>query len=760
MEHLVQYKLDVIDRITPVYNRLIALSKSLTGNNAVVKSSAEGVSGTMNKLTETARKSMTAVSAGNAGIKETEAALGGVSNAYDRMHKYAVLRFTRVKQAAGETGQVIRQQIPAITATGNVAAKTGESITSTMQRITAAGKASSKAVAGNGPAINRSVNNLNRLNGAHDRMSRYAVLRFLRVKKAASDTHSEISRQLPIFDRLRAKLGSVERKALGVGSSIKRGLGGIVNYLGPVGAMIGSWFAVGQIKQTFDVLTQAASDLNESANKSKEVFGDSFKSIQEFAGKAAKTIGMSQSQTYEAAASFGNLFSNVGFGSQATAKLSESTVRLAADLASFNNMSMDESLQALMSTLKGETEPAMRFGVLLNEMTVKQKAFEMGLIKTTKGALTPAIKTQAIYGLVLEQSKKAQGDFARTSEDEANKTRILAAVQADLQAKLGQKLLPMKLKLTDIMIRAVEWISANTEKLMSYGRTALQVGGFLLGLYTAARTILSAKAYYLTVARALWHLRKSAVYTAIASKLLAAGQTMALLATNGMARGLVLAKLKMIAFNVVARLSPFGWIATAIGAIILIVKHWDKVKAYMIALGKWIWDHHPFKWMIDLIDRVFPGFKDNLVKVFETVKTALIKVATWIYDKVIKPLFGWLADLLDIKIGVSAEANLPKGGDRGEMYRNRKEKECQYNYDGVLGLMGGGTEQKGKSVSEGTETLVKGGNKEVKNINIRIDNLVRQMEFSVTKNIRETAGQMKDEVVKALLTAVNDVNYQ
>ena len=71
----------------------------------------------------------------------------------------------------------------------------------------------------------------------------------------------------------------------------------------------------------------------------------------------------------------------------------------------------------------------------------------LGLIKTTKEALTPQQKVLAAQALIYKQTKDAQGDFARTSDGLANKQRILSAQFANVQAQIGQKLLPVALKL-------------------------------------------------------------------------------------------------------------------------------------------------------------------------------------------------------------------------------------------------------------------------------------------------------------------------
>lgn len=206
----------------------------------------------------------------------------------------------------------------------------------------------------------------------------------------------------------------------------------------------------------------AASDLNESLGKSSVVFGDNAKDIEAWASKSAKAFGQSKQQALEAVGTYGNLFQAFGVGKQESAKMSKSLVELAADLASFNNTSVDDALQALQSGLSGETEPLKKFGVAINDDRLKAEALRLGLIKTTKEALTPGAKAQAAYALVMKDTALAQGDFARTSDGLANKQRILSAQFEDIKARVGGALLPVFLKvvsfITDNMIPAFNWL--------------------------------------------------------------------------------------------------------------------------------------------------------------------------------------------------------------------------------------------------------------------------------------------------------------
>lgn len=208
--------------------------------------------------------------------------------------------------------------------------------------------------------------------------------------------------------------------------------------MGKVAQVVGTAVAV----QFARKIVTAASDLNETMSKSTVVFGRNAAAVQAWSQNSAKAFGMSQNAALGAASTYGNLFVSLGLAEDQSAKMSTKLVELAGDLASFNNVSPEEALDALRSGLVGETEPLKRFGVNMNEATLKAQALKMGLVSSTKEALNPAVKAQAAYALILEQTTTAQGDFARTSGGLANQQRILNAEWENAQASLGQALLP------------------------------------------------------------------------------------------------------------------------------------------------------------------------------------------------------------------------------------------------------------------------------------------------------------------------------
>jgi len=261
------------------------------------------------------------------------------------------------------------------------------------------------------------------------------------------------------------------------GDSLGSKLGGLTKKAGVAFAAVGAGALV-MGKQ----FVNAASNLEESMSKVNVVFGDSSKKVQDFAKTSAASLGISQQKALEAAGTYGNLTKAFGLTNEQATDMSINMVTLAADLASFNNTSVDDALLALRSGLSGETEPLKKFGVAINDARLKEEALRMGLIKTTSGTLPIAIKTQAAYALIMKDSALAQGDFERTSDGVANKQRIISAQFQDVSAQIGTALLPAFSALLSVVSDQVLPVFAG------FGN-AMQEGGFKGGIEFIVTTV-------------------------------------------------------------------------------------------------------------------------------------------------------------------------------------------------------------------------------------------------------------------------------
>lgn len=231
---------------------------------------------------------------------------------------------------------------------------------------------------------------------------------------------------------------------------------------------------------------QGAIDLAETMNKVDVVFGSAGGTVKALGQDAATALGTTQNAALAAAGSFGNLFVSMGLTQKQAADMSVRMVRLAADLASFNNIRPEDALQKLQSGLVGETEPLRALGIALNETQTQAKAMALGF-QPVNGQLTEAAKVQARYALILDQSKTAQGDFARTSDGLANQQRIAAAAIEETAAAVGDKLLPTLKDATGAAIDLARVLKDVLPPAIDVAVQSAKVGFPLLGALAGGR---------------------------------------------------------------------------------------------------------------------------------------------------------------------------------------------------------------------------------------------------------------------------------
>lgn len=241
-----------------------------------------------------------------------------------------------------------------------------------------------------------------------------------------------------------AGLKQAEKAFDGFARTTKRTLQGVADFGKKVAtglAVVGAGAAAGAFKAI-----DAAADLAEETSKTGQLFGEAAKEIEDFSRTAARQFGQSRQDALEAANTFAIFGKAAGLAGDDLVGFSTDFVALASDLASFNNTKPEEAVEAIGAALRGEAEPLRRYGILLDDATLKQKALELG-IYDGNGALTQQQKIRAAEIAIYEQSSAAQGDFARTSEGLANQQRILRAEFANIVAQIGEKLLPIALEL-------------------------------------------------------------------------------------------------------------------------------------------------------------------------------------------------------------------------------------------------------------------------------------------------------------------------
>lgn len=211
----------------------------------------------------------------------------------------------------------------------------------------------------------------------------------------------------------------------------------------------------------------AASDANEMLNKASVVFGKNFTEVQQWAAGLSTSINRSRYDLTAMAATVQDTFVPLGFARDQAAKLSERLTELAVDVASFNNASDTDVLRDFQSALVGNQRSVRKYGIVITEARLKQKAYEMGITSTIR-ELTAQEKVQARLGLIMAGTTDAQGDAARTADSYANQVKGMQAAWKDFKITLGRLVIPTMTQLVSTATTAATKMTSVTQSISQY----------------------------------------------------------------------------------------------------------------------------------------------------------------------------------------------------------------------------------------------------------------------------------------------------
>ena len=216
-----------------------------------------------------------------------------------------------------------------------------------------------------------------------------------------------------------------------------------------------------------------ASDTEEAKNKVEVVFGSMAQSVKDFADTALESYGLAEGSALTMASTFGAMASSMGLSEQASASMSTSLTALAADMASFYNVSTEVAQTSLQGIFTGETEALKKFGIVMTQTNLEDFAQQNGKVYSQ---MSEGEKVMTRYAYVLNATKDAQGDFARTSDGAANSFRVFQESLKELGAAFGEQLLPI---ITPI-IQAITSFIQKIAELPAPIRKIIVVFGLLL----------------------------------------------------------------------------------------------------------------------------------------------------------------------------------------------------------------------------------------------------------------------------------------
>ena len=237
-------------------------------------------------------------------------------------------------------------------------------------------------------------------------------------------------------------------------------------------------------------LASAAGDLSAAVAANEQVLGDASKAVQDFAETGVESVGLSETAILNAATSFGQLGKVIGLTGTDLSTFSTDLVTAAADMAAFKNVTPTQALEDLQSAFAGQPEVIRKYGIFLDDATLKQAYFrETG--ERVAGTLTAQQRLVATNAEIWRQGADMWGQAARESGSLERKVADLKAVVANVAADFGAPLVGFASGLIGAVADGVGFLADfNTETggMLGSGLAAsigvLAAGGAVAGLVT------------------------------------------------------------------------------------------------------------------------------------------------------------------------------------------------------------------------------------------------------------------------------------
>ena len=239
----------------------------------------------------------------------------------------------------------------------------------------------------------------------------------------------EVEATLRLRDELSAQISEARKNLKGFGDAAMQAGGALTAGLTlPIMAVGGA-----SLKMAMDAV------------ESENLFEVSFKGMagqaRDWSNQTSQALGLNQYELRRTSGLMFTMFESMGIAKGGAFAMSTGLTTLSADMASFFNLRPEEAFEKLKAGITGQSDPLMALGINVKEATIQAYAYKTGI--AAQGAeLTEQQKVLARYGSIMEQTKNAQGDLARTLDSPTNQLRIMKEKISEAAVAFGMALMP------------------------------------------------------------------------------------------------------------------------------------------------------------------------------------------------------------------------------------------------------------------------------------------------------------------------------
>lgn len=281
------------------------------------------------------------------------------------------------------------------------------------------------------------------------------------------------------FDRLAAKMkniGSMRSLSTTLGSFSTKAVTAGISAKSLASAMGTLYAKVLLVRRAFRLLSNVmniSSDLTETQNVVRTVFGEYEAQIDSLAKSALNAYGMSELGYKKIVSNYMAMGSTLGITTDSMKDMSVQMTNLAGDMASFFNVDYNDAAKALQSVFTGQTRPMRQYGIDLTQANLKQWALNNGL-NANLSTMTQSEKALLRYQYIMSQLSYVSGDFTDTIDTWHNRLVLLKNAFIQLGQTVGSVLI-------NAFKPFVKALTSVVQSVISFAETVSDALGHIFG---------------------------------------------------------------------------------------------------------------------------------------------------------------------------------------------------------------------------------------------------------------------------------------
>ena len=228
---------------------------------------------------------------------------------------------------------------------------------------------------------------------------------------------------------------------------------------------------------SFSSAIQESTDYIENLNLLHVSLEENADAALKFSNNLQDVLGIDSSDTIRYISLFNTLAEGFGVASDKAYIMSKNLTQLTYDMSSYLNLSVEESMQKLKSGFSGEIEPMRAVGVALDQATLQQTAYKLGIDQTVS-SMNRLQKTQLIYYQIMTSTTKMQGDMGRTLLQPANAIRVMKQQFTLLARAIGNIFIPIIMKVIPYVMVLTQWLTKAAQAIANFFGFKIDVNGW------------------------------------------------------------------------------------------------------------------------------------------------------------------------------------------------------------------------------------------------------------------------------------------